>query len=281
MNYQRWLVGHINHRILLTPAVEQQNVLSGGSPGLIELMPCGNVRKCAYPDVETRKQSLRDLEREFQIYKRLPRHDRLLQVIKYSPEDGLFLRYMPRGNLREHIKNSSSSITVSQSLQWAYDAAEALHVLHSHGVIHCDVKPENFLLNSDSRLKIIDFSGSSFDGIPGSAVEGTRFCLPRSWDDPSTVRTDLFALGSTIYEIMTGEQPYNDLPDDEGETRYSRLMFPDVQAVRCGQVIYACWRGEIKTAKEAMELIQYEMEKPQRVTLRSQTKDTAGLYIPP
>ncbi|KAK4111666.1 kinase-like protein [Canariomyces notabilis] len=210
--------------------INRNNVVSGGSTGLIELMPCGNVRKCAYPNVETRKQSLRDLEREFQIYKRLPRHDRLLQVIKYSPEDGLFLPYMPRGNLREHIKKLSSSITVSQKLQWVYDAAEALHVLHSHGIIHCD---------------------------------GTRFCLPRSWDDASTVRTDLFALGSTIYEIMTGEQPYNDLPDDEVETRYSRLMFPDVQAVRCGQVINACWRGEIKTAKEAMELIQYEMEKPQ------------------
>ncbi|OIW30486.1 kinase-like protein, partial [Coniochaeta ligniaria NRRL 30616] len=239
-----------------------KNVVSGGSTGLIELMPCGNVRKCAYPDIQTRRQGLRDLERELRVYQKLPRrHDRLLQMIKYCPEDGLFLQYMPRGNLRDHIQNSAASITASQRLQWAYDAAEALHLLHYHGVIHCDVKPENFLLDSTSRLKIIDFSGSSFDGILGSAIEGTRFFLPRSWDEESTVRTDLFALGSTIYEIMTGRQPYDDLPDDEVETRYSQQIFPPVQGVHCEQVIMACWRGEVSSAKEAMALIHAEMDK--------------------
>ncbi|KAK0729121.1 kinase-like domain-containing protein [Apiosordaria backusii] len=244
--------------------IDRKNVVSGGSTGLIERMPCGNVRKCAYPDIQTRKQSLRDLEREFRIYQRLPRqHDRLLQMIKYSPEEGLFLQYMPRGNLREYIQTAVAGITISQRLQWTHDAAEALHLVHSYGIIHCDVKPENFLLDSAYRLKIIDFSGSSFDGILGSAFEGTRFCLPRSWDDESTVRTDLFALGSTIYEIMTGRQPYHDLPDDEVEARYSQQIFPEVQAVHCGQVIMACWRGEINTAKKAMGLIQVEIEKVQ------------------
>lgn len=140
-----------------------------------------------------RRQSLRDLEREFQIYRRLPRHDRLVEMIKYSPEDGLFLQYMPRGNLGEHLQTAAASITVMQRFQWAYDAAEALHLLHSHGIIHCDVKPENFLLDSTDRLKIIDFSGSSFANVLGSAFKSTRFCLPRSLDDESNVKTDPFA----------------------------------------------------------------------------------------
>lgn len=220
------------------------------------------MRKCAYPDIQTRRQSLRDLERELRVYQRLPcRHDRLLQMIKYSPEDGLYLQYMPRGNLRDHVQKAAGAITTSQRLQWAFDTAEALHLLHSHGIIHCDVKPENFLLDSADRLKIIDFSGSSFDGIPGSAVEGTRFFLPRSWDDASTVKTDLFALSSTIYEIMTGRQPYDDLSDEEVEARYSQRIFPNMHAIYCQQVITACWRGDIDSAKEAMALIQAEMEK--------------------
>lgn len=229
----------------------------------MERMPCGNVRKCAYPEAHTRRQSLRDLEREFQVYQRLPRHDRLVEMIKYSPEDGLFLQYMPRGNLREHLQSAATTITVSQRLQWAHDAAEALHLLHSHGIIHCDVKPENFLLDSSNRLRIIDFSGSSFDNVTGSAFEGTRFCLPRSMDDESTVRTDLFALGSSMYEIMTGCQPYNDLPDEEVEARYSQQIFPPLERLRCGRVIMACWKGEISTAKESMAMIQVEIGKTQ------------------
>jgi serine/threonine protein kinase len=240
----------------------KKNVISGGSTGLIERLPSGGVRKCAYPDLDGRNQSLRDLNHEFRIYQRLPRqHDRLVQLIRYAPEDGVVLQYMLRGNLRDHIQNAGTRITLLQRLQWACDAAEALQLLHSHDIIHWEVKPGNFLLHSASRLKIIDFSGSSFDGKLGFAFEGTRFCLPRSWDDESTVRTDLFALGSTIYEIMTSKQPYQGLPDEEVETRYSKHMFPGVDKIHCGQVIVDCWRGNIKTAEEVMVLTKGKMDK--------------------
>jgi serine/threonine protein kinase len=146
-----------------------------------------------------------------------------LQLIRYSPAEGLVLQYMPRGNLRKHLRDAAAtSSTLPERLQWAYDAAEGLHLLHSYGVIHSDVKPENILLDSNSRLKIIDFSGSSFDGVIGSAIESARFFLPRPLKDPPSVRSDLFALGSTIYEIMTSRQPYEDLADDEVEARYSQ-----------------------------------------------------------
>jgi serine/threonine protein kinase len=221
----------------------------------------GNVRKIAYPESKARRQSLRDIEHEFRVYQRLPRqHDRLLQMVKYSPEDGLVLQYLPAGNLRQDLQQATATITVSQRLRWACDAAEALHLLHAHGIIHCDVKPENFLLDGTCRLKIIDFSGSSFDGKIGSAIEGTSFFLPRSWDDESTVQTDIFALGSTIYEIMTGKQPYDELDDDEVESRYSRQMFPSVQSMHCGQITMGCWRGHIRTAEEAMVSIELLME---------------------
>jgi len=223
----------------------------------VELLPCGYVLKSAYPDIEGRRQSLRDIEREFQIYQRLPRHDRLLQMIRYSPDEGLVLEYMPGGNLREHLRGpTAADIPIPQRLQWACDAAEGLQVLHSHNIIHCDIKTENFLLDSALRLRIIDFSGSSIDEKWASAFEGARFCLPRSLDEPSTTITDLFALGSTIYEIMTGKQPYEDLSDDEVEARYKQLLFPSVATIPCGEVIIACWCSKLKSANEVLELIK-------------------------
>ena len=73
-----------------------------------------------------RKQSLRDIEHEHKIYQRLPRHDRLLNMIGYSVEDGLILEYMPNGNLREYLQSEAAALSVHQRLQWACDAAEVV-----------------------------------------------------------------------------------------------------------------------------------------------------------
>jgi serine/threonine protein kinase len=145
---------------------------------LIYFLPSGYVRKAAYPGI-TRKRSLRDIEHEYKIYQGLPCHDRLLKMISYSVEDGLVLEYMPNGNLREYRQADAADPSLCQRLQWACDTAEGLHLIHLHNIIRCDVKPENFLLDSSLRLQIIDFSGSSIDGSYFSAVEGARFSLPR------------------------------------------------------------------------------------------------------
>lgn len=218
------------------------------------------MRKSAYPDI-TRKQSLRDLEQEHRIYLRLPQHDRILKMIDYSTEDGLILEYIPNGNLRDYLRNKTEDLSIRQRVLWACDAAEALHIVHSHNIIHCDVKPENFLLDSNLRLRVIDFSGSSIDGSYFSAMENARFCLPRPWEAISTVETDLFALGSTMYEIMTSTQPYAEYTNDEVEDLYKREMFPEVGNVPCGKVITMCWRRQAPSAEEVHQLIATELRK--------------------
>lgn len=238
----------------------RRDVISGGSTGLIYLLPSGYVRKAAYPDI-TRKQSLRDIEHEHKIYQRLPRHDRLLRMMNYSVEDGLILEYMPNGNLRDYVQDKAANLTLHQRLQWACDAAEALHLLHSHNIIHCDVKPENYLLDFGLRLRIIDFSGSSIDGSYFSAVEGARFCLPRPWEAPSTIVTDVFTLGSTIYEIMTGTQPYAEHTDEEVEALFKRGIFPEVDSIPCGELIRKCWHSQVHSAEEVRVSIATELKK--------------------
>jgi serine/threonine protein kinase len=241
------------------------------------------VRKAAYPDI-TRKESLRDIEHEYKIYQRLPSaHDRLLEMVRHSEEDGLILEYMPNGNLREYLRTNAADITLDQRLQWACDAAEALHLVHSYNVIHCDVKPQNFLLDSNLRLRIIDFSGSSIDGSYFSALESARFCLPRGWEVPSTVATDLFALGSTIYEIMTGTQPYAHCTDEEVEALFMEGTFPPVDGIACGELIKRCWHSEVQSAEEIRLSIKTEVQKIKgksnfynRISLILPQTDTTG-----
>jgi serine/threonine protein kinase len=201
------------------------------------------------------------LNREYEVYQRLPHaHDRLIKMIDYSEDSALILEYIPLGSLRKYLESHEAEITHPQRLQWCIDAAEAVELIHSHNIIHCDIKPENFLLDSDLRLRLIDFSGSSIDGKPSHVLESTRFFLPRSWDDPCTVITDLFALGSSIYEIVTGRQPYADLKDEEVEARYKRREFPIVDGMSCGEIIEKCWIGEFNSATAVQVALEVEMQ---------------------
>jgi serine/threonine protein kinase len=137
----------------------------------------------------------------------------------------------------------------------------SMHLLHSYDIIHCDIKTENFLLDSRLRLRIMDCSGSSIDGAWASAFESVRFCLPRPWESPSTVQTDLFALGSTIYEIMTAAQPYEELTDEEVVALFEEQKFPLVDNLPCGGVIKRCWHGKFDSAKEVHRSIKADIQK--------------------
>ena len=99
------------------------------------------------------------------------------------------------------------------------------------------------------------------DGSYFSAVKSARFCLPRPWETPSTIATDLFALGSTIYEIMTGTQPYAQYTDEEVETFFREGMFPPVDGISCGELVKRCWHSEIHSADEIQVSIIPDIQK--------------------
>jgi len=70
------------------------------------------------------------------------------------------------------------------------------------------------------------------------------------------VATDLFALESTIYHILTGNSPYMELPRDEVERLYEEKNFPDASGLPCGDVIMKCWLCEIDLAQQVSDLIR-------------------------
>lgn len=119
--------------------------------------------------------------------------------------------------LRDYLETQGSCISLSKRLEWAHDIAVALHSLHASNIIHADMKPENILRDETDKVYLIDFSESWIDGKSGSSLESVRFFLPRDIKSDSTVQTDIFAFGSTLYEIMTGTRPYHDLADEEVE----------------------------------------------------------------
>lgn len=208
----------------------------------MELLDDGTVLKSPFPDSEF-ESHIMDIAKEANIYRRIGPHKRLVRLLGHS-RDGLVLEYIENGDLKTYL-SAHDSISTSLKLKWAYQVAEAVDLLHTNGVIHCDIKPRNFLLDAALDIKIIDFSGSSLDGSKPASGEGTRFFLPRHWRDHPTVTTDLFALGSTLYEIFQGISPYEETPSDEVEKLFMQKEFPDVSGVLCGQIIKQCWLSQV------------------------------------
>lgn len=228
-------------------------VIAGGTTGLIKLRD-GHafVEKVPYPDSRDTHLSIRDLQREYNAYQRLPPHPRLLPLHPDSTPQKLILPYLRHGCLH-HFLRTVPGPSSTQRLQFASDAAEALSLLHESGIVHGDVNSWNFLVDDEFRLCVIDFSGSTVDGLNGSAFEGVRYCLPRSIEDLSTVRTDLFALGSLIYEIVTGREPFADVLDREVEELFGKGEFPETRSLRLGWVMRGCWRGGYGSARLVFE----------------------------
>ena len=185
----------------------------------MELLDDDTALKAPFPDPEIENHII-DIAKEASIYRRIGPHKRLVRMIGHSRE-GIVLRYIKKGDLRTYLQ-AHDSLSSSLQLKWAYQVAETVDLLRRNGIIDCDIKPRNLLLDANFDIKIIDFFEFSLDGSKPASGEGTRFFLPRHWGDQPTVTTDLFALGSTVYENFQGTSPYEEIPSNEVERLFTQ-----------------------------------------------------------
>lgn len=104
----------------------------------------------------------------------------------------------------------------------AKQAVKTVDFIHRKGIIHSDLAARQFLLDDRLNLRLSDFGGSSLDGSAALIMENITHFLPRDEDSPNTVQSDIFTLGSTLYEIMTGQKPFKGKLDKEVQDYYKR-----------------------------------------------------------
>jgi class 3 adenylate cyclase len=99
-------------------------------------------------------------------------------------------------------------------------AGQALTAAHNEGIIHCDLKPENIMLQDlgegEYQVKIVDFGVAKVknsqvaDQSPGTSVAGSAFYMaPEQYEGRPCQESDIFALGVIVYEMVTGRRPFN------------------------------------------------------------------------
>ena len=233
--------------------LDKQNLIGVGVFTHVHHIDGGRVRKVPAPDSDNLDLAIKSIRREGEIYTYLGDHPR---VAKCLAKGDLFidLEYAPHGHIESYLKSHRDTSDECR-IRLAQEAIEAVVFIHSKGIIHSDLAARQFLLDSKLHVKISDFGFSSFSDGDVLGFENSSHQLPRDLDSdmPSTVQSDLFALGSTLYEIMTGKRLYEGRQDDTITQLYSKGTFPDVTSILCGDIITGCWQGCFTTAEEVLE----------------------------
>ncbi|MCJ1441314.1 MAG: hypothetical protein MMC23_001800 [Stictis urceolatum] len=222
-----------------------KRIIATGSMHYVGVLDDNTVLK--YPHV---RGDLAALDKEEQLLRALGSHPR---IIEYRGRDtaGLKLEYAPNGSLATYLRNTAD-VSLFTRLTWAEQVTEAAAYMHNQGIIHCDINLNNILLDSDLNLKLCDFEGihKTPDGkilVDGGARENVKSSLPRAHSSYAGQETDIFALGSALYSIMTSKEPFPELDSDQDEAeilrRYRAADFPEVSPELGGEVIKKCWMG--------------------------------------
>lgn len=247
---------------------EGGELLAMGSAGAVFTFPdrpnvvCKMPFRPVVPSAHEGNLPADDVEDEKRIYKRLGKHPNIIGCLEIT-EESIHLERATPGCLRLYFKDGGSA-TLEERLRWSRDLASVIQYLHDHNVRQVDIGGRNILLDADRNIRLCDFAGSVIDDVKPTIVAQNGFRHPdekEAWG--GTLRAEIHALGSTIFEIMTSTGPYR---REEQETEGSALdlmrrgVYPDVTDVVLGKVIAACWRGEYGSAQQVADSIAEEQQ---------------------
>ena len=158
-------------------------------------------------------------QRELEIGKRL-QHPNIQELVAEGRLDGitpyLVLDYVDGTLLREYLRQHAP-LSVEEAINITVQLTDALQYCHEHGVVHRDLKPENILIQPDGTVKLVDFGIALLQGARRltfrrltSGFGTPDYMAPEQVQgDRGDARTDVYAIGVMLYEMLTGDVPYH------------------------------------------------------------------------
>ncbi len=174
--------------------------------------------KILAPDLTHDPEFIARFEREAQIIAAL-QHSHILTVYDFGRANGLIylvMQLMEGGNLARELKRGAMS--PERALRLTRQIATALDYAHRRGIVHRDLKPTNVLLDEQDNAYLTDFGiAKMITGTPaaGLTMTGTvmgtpTYMAPEQWrSEPVDGRTDVYALGIILYQMLAGKVPFH------------------------------------------------------------------------
>jgi formylglycine-generating enzyme required for sulfatase activity/predicted Ser/Thr protein kinase len=184
----------------------------------LKVLPVG-----ANPDPQSRQRFLREARAASAL-----NHSHIVTIHAVEEADGLdflVMEYIEGETLKERLERGP--LTLAELLGWGVEAAEAMAAAHALGIIHRDLKPSNILITPAGGVKVVDFglakrvlpaagaadaaAASASSGLSGAGlIIGTvPYMSPeQTRGEALDARSDIFSLGSVLYEAATGRRPF-------------------------------------------------------------------------
>ena len=143
----------------------------------------------------------------------------LLDVGRDADPPFFVMEYVSRGSLARHLERAGP-LPLEQAVALFEEVAIGLMLVHAKGILHCDLKPSNILLDDELRPRLADFGQSRpIEGIEGRKDDrsptpalGTMFFMAPEQADPAAVpdaRWDVYALGAVLHTMLEGRPPHH------------------------------------------------------------------------
>jgi len=213
----------------------------------------------------TDTESLRRFEQEAQALGRL-QHPGIAQIYDagmadtgFGPQPYFAMEFIRGRTIGEYVRERH--LNLREQLELVAKIADAVHHAHQRGLIHRDLKPTNILVDETGQPKVLDFgvarvtdrdATSTLQTHVGELVGTLAYMSPEQvLGDPLEIdtRTDVYALGVMLYELLAGRQPYN-----IGKTLHEAIQVIREEDPARLSVIDRTYRGDIETiAVKALE----------------------------
>lgn len=146
-------------------------------------------------------------------------HPNIATIYEIDDAEGqmfIAMEYIEGQSLQDALRKAevTSPLSLDNALRYAIQLAEGLAKAHAKDIIHRDIKPANILVTKDGLVKIVDFGLAKLAGATRLTKEGTSMGTA-AYMSPEQARgatvdhrTDIWALGAVIYELVSGKQPF-------------------------------------------------------------------------
>ncbi len=149
------------------------------------------------------------------------RHPNIIQVYDFNRDDDVYymvLEFVPGETLQDHLKRLNQGgrrLSVTSAMEYIASACDAVDYAHQRGMIHRDIKPANLMLNTLGQVILMDFGIAKIVGgqrhtATGAVVGTAMYMSPEQikGEQPDR-RTDIYSLGVTLFELVSGQPPFD------------------------------------------------------------------------
>ena len=189
--------------------------------------------KVVHPQLADNQQLMERFKIEAMTQARL-NHPNIVTIFSFNRIDDEYviaMEYIAGRSLKEMLQEKKQ-LPASEAVDIITQVAEGLRYAHAHSVIHRDIKPANILISREGKVKISDFGIAKILGTQGLTKTGILVGTPWYTSPEQIVgkeidfRTDLYSLGVTFYEVLTGRVPFDSETNSEFQIQKAHLETP-------------------------------------------------------